>query len=60
MMPISLYERWLDVRDRMNNKLICFLLRHCWLDCHTCRTFVNKIPSPEIETYIDEKRNHLA
>lgn len=55
-MHLTPYEHWLNIRDRINNKLICFLIRHCWLDCHTCRVFVEEIPIPEIEIYIEEKR----
>lgn len=55
-MPISLYEKWLDVRDFINNALIRFLLRHCWLDSLSCRAFASKISAAELERYVEEKR----
>ena len=54
-MPITLYERWLDIRDKINNKLIRFLSRHCWYDSATCRLFVSKIPYKELEYYNNER-----
>lgn len=47
---------WFDIRDRINNKIIRFLLRHCGLDSITCRAFVRKIELLELEALIDEKR----
>ena len=47
---------WLDIRDRINNKMIRFLLRHCGLDSITCRAFVRKVELLELEALIDEKR----
>lgn len=50
-----MYEMWLDIRDRINNKLIRFLSRHCWYDSATCRLFVSKIPYKELEYYNNER-----
>jgi len=50
-----MYEMWLDIRDRINNKLIRFLSRHCWYDSATCRLFVSKVPSKLLEHYINER-----
>lgn len=55
-MPISLYEKWLDVRDFINNALIRFLLRHCRLDSRSCRAFARKMSAIELEMYAEEKR----
>ena len=55
-MPISMYEKWLDIRDFINNALIRFLLRHCWLDALTSRAFASKMSAAELERYVDEKR----
>ena len=55
-MPITLYERWLNIRDRINNRLIRFLLRHCWLDNLTLRACINTVPRAELEHLINERR----
>ena len=55
-MPITLYERWLNIRDHINNRLIRFLLRHCWLDSYTLRACINKVPRAELEYWVKERR----
>ena len=57
-MPATLYERWLDIRDRINNGLIRFLSRHCWYDCATIRLFVSKISYKELEYFNNERVNN--
>lgn len=37
-----MYDRYLDIRDNINNKLIRFLLRHCRLHAPTLRACMNK------------------
>lgn len=43
-----------EVKDRIGNALICYLLNHCWLWSPTVRLFVKKIPRGELERYISE------
>ena len=50
-----MYELWLDIRDRINNKLIRFLSRHCCYDSITCRLFVSKMEYRELE-YLNNER----
>jgi len=47
---------WLDVRDAINNKLIRFLLNHCWIDCATLRKFVYQVPTGELQAIMNEKK----
>lgn len=55
-MPITLYERWLNIRDCINNRLIRFLLRHCWLDNRTLRACIDNVPRAELEYLVKERR----
>lgn len=54
-MYVRLLDRWLDIRDRINNKLIRFLSRHCCYDSRTCRLMVSQIPYKELE-YLNNER----
>ena len=50
-----MYTTWCNFRDRINNKLIRFLLDHCYLDCASVRKFVYQISNLELQTIMDEK-----
>ena len=49
-----MYEKWLDIRDYINNKLIRFLFRHTWLDNETCWAFVQKVTPRTLNILVDE------
>jgi 4-alpha-glucanotransferase len=41
---------------RPYNKLIRFLLNHCWIDCATLRKFVYQVSNGELQAIMDEKK----
>ena len=47
---------WRDVRNAINNKLIRFLLNHCWIDRYTLRKFVYQVSSSELQAIMNEKK----
>lgn len=47
---------WWDVRNTINNKLIRFLLNHCWIDCCTLRKFVSQVSNCELQAIMNEKK----
>lgn len=52
-----MYEIYLDIRDTIVNRLICFLLKHCDLHAGTIRAFVEKIDYSEL-AIMNEERKH--
>ena len=51
-----MYEIYLDARDNIANRLICFLLRHCGLHAGTIRAFVGKTDYSELAIMNDERK----
>lgn len=51
-----MYTAFLDFRDEICNKIICYLLRHCNLHSRTCRAFVDKVSIQELCIYVRQKR----
>lgn len=47
---------WWGIRNVVNNKLIRFLLDHCWVDAYTLRKFVYQVPNCELQTIMNEKK----
>lgn len=52
-----MYEIYLDIRDRVVNRLICFLLSHCALYTSTIRQVVKKTCYGELEILNNERKN---
>ena len=46
-----------DIRDRIINRLIRFLLHYCWLDCATVRAFVAQTSPLELDMLNKERTN---
>lgn len=51
-------DTWIDIRDRIVNKWIKFLLRHCGLDYGTMRAFIRKMELCDLEALTYEKRHN--
>lgn len=47
---------WWDIRNTVNNKLIRFLLNHCWIDASTLRKFVYQVSNGELQVIMNEKK----
>ena len=47
---------WWDIRNAINNKLIRFLLNHCWIDASTLRKFVCQVSNGELQVIMNEKK----
>ena len=47
---------WWDIRNAINNKLIRFLLDHCWIDACTLRKFVYQVSNGELQVIMNEKK----
>ena len=46
-----------DIKHRILNQLIRFLLRYCYLDCATVRAFVVQTSPLELDTFNKERMN---
>ena len=46
-----------DIRDKILNRLIRFLLHYCWLDCATVRTVVAQTSPLELDMFNKERMN---
>lgn len=46
------------LKDNILNKLIRFLLKHCYLYSPTVHAFVRKIPYEELKWYVDEWKKY--
>lgn len=49
-----LKTRICDFKNAILNRLIQFLLKHCYVYCQTIFAFVDKVPSTELKWFIDE------
>lgn len=46
------------LKDNILNRLIRFLLKHCYLYSPTVYAFVRKIPYEELKWYVDEWKKY--
>jgi len=46
------------LKNDILNKLIRFLLKHCYLYCSTIYTFVDKLPYDELKWFMDENEKY--
>jgi len=44
-----------DIKNKIMNRLIRFLLRHCYLDSATVRNFITQIPPFELDMFNKER-----
>lgn len=51
-----MYSIYLDIRDRIINCLICFLLNHCGLYTSTIRRVIKKTSYEELKVLNNERK----
>lgn len=50
-----MYSIYLDIRDYIINRLICFLLNHCDLHTSTIRQVIKKTSYGELEAFNNDR-----